>query len=112
MGTAHGAGELGMCTHGYACQAGARGRYIGFCLGLPSGVPDCQNKNRHNSVKNLVRDTILSTHYSQSRGASFVPIWMAWENFYCYVTGPFLRYTNSILAGGRLGFLYVRTVAP
>ena len=28
MGTAHGAEELGL-----ACQAGAWGRYIGFCLG-------------------------------------------------------------------------------
>jgi hypothetical protein len=33
MGTAHGAEELGLCTHGLACQAGAWGRYIGFCLG-------------------------------------------------------------------------------
>ena len=33
MGTAHGAEELGLCPHGLACQAGAWGRYIGFCLG-------------------------------------------------------------------------------
>jgi hypothetical protein len=33
MGTAHGAEELGMCSHGHACQVGALGRYIGFCLG-------------------------------------------------------------------------------
>ena len=33
MGTAHGAKELGLCPHGLACQAGAWGRYIGFCLG-------------------------------------------------------------------------------
>jgi hypothetical protein len=33
MGTAHGAEELGLCPHGLACQAGALGRYIGFCLG-------------------------------------------------------------------------------
>jgi hypothetical protein len=33
MGTAHGAEELGLCSHGLACQAGAWGRYIGFCLG-------------------------------------------------------------------------------
>ena len=33
MGTAHGAEELGLCSHGHACQAGAWGRYIGFCLG-------------------------------------------------------------------------------
>jgi hypothetical protein len=32
MGTAHGAEELGLCPHGLACQAGAWGRYIGFCL--------------------------------------------------------------------------------
>ena len=33
MRTAHGAEELGLCPHGLACQAGAWGRYIGFCLG-------------------------------------------------------------------------------
>ena len=33
MGTAHGAEELGLCPHGLACQAGASGRYVGFCLG-------------------------------------------------------------------------------
>ena len=33
MGTAHGAEELGLCSHGLACQAGALGRYIGLCLG-------------------------------------------------------------------------------
>jgi hypothetical protein len=33
MGTAHGADELGLCSHGLACQAGAWGRYIWFCLG-------------------------------------------------------------------------------
>jgi hypothetical protein len=33
MGTAHGAEELGLCPHGLAYQAGAWGRYIGFCLG-------------------------------------------------------------------------------
>ena len=32
MGTIHGAEELGLCSHGLACQAGAWGRYIGFCL--------------------------------------------------------------------------------
>ena len=80
MGTTQDAEELGMCAHGYDCRAGARGCYIGFCLGLPSGVPDCQNKIRHNSVKNLVRHSILSTYsyYSQSQGASFAPIWMTW----------------------------------
>jgi hypothetical protein len=30
---AHGAEELGLCPLGLACQAGAWGRYIGFCLG-------------------------------------------------------------------------------
>ena len=24
--------ELGMCSHGHACEAGAWGHYIGFCL--------------------------------------------------------------------------------
>jgi hypothetical protein len=33
MGTAHDADELGLRPHGLACQAGAWGRYIGFCLG-------------------------------------------------------------------------------
>ena len=33
MGTAHGAEELGLCSHGHACQVGAWGRYIGFCIG-------------------------------------------------------------------------------
>jgi hypothetical protein len=33
MGTAHGAEELGLCPHDLTCQAGAWGRYIGFCLG-------------------------------------------------------------------------------
>jgi hypothetical protein len=34
MGTAHGAEELGLCPHdGLASQAGAWGRYMGFCLG-------------------------------------------------------------------------------
>jgi hypothetical protein len=33
MGTAHGAKELGLCPHGLACQAGAWGCYIRFCLG-------------------------------------------------------------------------------
>jgi hypothetical protein len=33
MGTTHGAEELGLCPHGLAYQAGAWGRYVGFCLG-------------------------------------------------------------------------------
>jgi hypothetical protein len=33
MGTTYGAEELGLCYHGLACQAGAWGRYIGFCIG-------------------------------------------------------------------------------
>ena len=32
MGTAYGAEELGMCSHGRACQAGVYGHYIGFSL--------------------------------------------------------------------------------
>ena len=32
MGTIYGAEELGLCSHGLACQAGAWGRYIGFYL--------------------------------------------------------------------------------
>ena len=34
MDTTHGADELGLCSHAWvACQAGAWGRYIRFCLG-------------------------------------------------------------------------------
>jgi hypothetical protein len=33
MGTAHGAEELRLCSHGLACHFGAWGRYIGFWLG-------------------------------------------------------------------------------
>ena len=32
MVTTYGAEELGLCSHGLACQAGTWGRYIGFCL--------------------------------------------------------------------------------
>jgi hypothetical protein len=32
MGTAHGAEELGLCSHGRACHAGVYGHYIGFSL--------------------------------------------------------------------------------
>jgi hypothetical protein len=34
MGTTHGAEELGLCSQGLACQAGAWGHYMGFCLYL------------------------------------------------------------------------------
>jgi hypothetical protein len=37
MGTANGTEELGLCPHGLACEAGAWGRYIGFCLLVGSG---------------------------------------------------------------------------
>jgi hypothetical protein len=80
MGTAHGAEELGLYSHGLAYEAGVRGRYIGFSLDLPSAAPDCQNRNRHNSLKNLVRVSILSPYCSQSQGASFAPIWVACGN--------------------------------
>jgi hypothetical protein len=33
MGTTHGAEELGLWPRGLVCQASARGRHIGFCLG-------------------------------------------------------------------------------
>ena len=33
MVTTHGTEELGLCSHGHACEAGALGHYIGFCLG-------------------------------------------------------------------------------
>ena len=33
MDTVYGAEELGLCSRGHACEAGASGRYIGFCLG-------------------------------------------------------------------------------
>ena len=32
MGTANGAEELGLCSHGLASQAGAWGHYMGFSL--------------------------------------------------------------------------------
>jgi hypothetical protein len=34
MATTHGAEEPGLCPHGLAYQAGAWGRYIGFCFGF------------------------------------------------------------------------------
>ena len=33
MGTTYGTKELGLCSNGDACQAGAWGLYIGFCIG-------------------------------------------------------------------------------
>ena len=50
MRTAHGAEELGLCPHGHACQAGAWGRYIGFCLVLKSlrfNYDSANAQNRH-----------------------------------------------------------------
>ena len=46
MGTAHGAEELELCSHGLACQAGAWGRYIGFCLGYGQIWGNPNNKGR------------------------------------------------------------------
>jgi hypothetical protein len=34
MGTAHSGEELDLCSHELACQAGAWGRHIRFCLGF------------------------------------------------------------------------------
>jgi hypothetical protein len=51
MGTAHGAEELGLCSHGLSCQAGAWGRYIGVCIGY-GHIWEIQQKK---ASKNLLR---------------------------------------------------------
>jgi hypothetical protein len=56
MGTAHGADELGLCPHGLACQAGAWGRYTGFCLGYGSGYGHIWPKIKSDPAgKNILR---------------------------------------------------------
>jgi hypothetical protein len=62
MGTAHGAEELGLCSHRLACQAGARGRYMGFGLGYGHIWKIRTNKGRQKySAKpiTLAHDEIL-----------------------------------------------------
>ena len=66
MGTAHGAEELGLCPHGLACQAGAWGRYIGFCLGYGHIWKIQTNKGRQKySAKpiTLAHDEILTNGF-------------------------------------------------
>jgi hypothetical protein len=45
MGTTLGADEPELCPHGLACQAGAWGRYIGFCIGYGHIWPKSNLKN-------------------------------------------------------------------
>jgi hypothetical protein len=66
MGTAHGAEELGLCPHGLACQAGAWGRYIRFCLGYGHIWKIQTNKGRQKySAKpiTLAHDEILTNGF-------------------------------------------------
>jgi hypothetical protein len=66
MGTAHGAGELGVCPHGLACQAGAGGRRHGV---LPRMWPYLKNILRNGSGKysakpiTLTHDEILTNGF-------------------------------------------------
>ena len=68
MGTAHGAEELGLCSHGLACQAGTWGRYIGFCLGY-GHIWEIQTDNGRQkySVRpiTLAHDEILTNGFLQ-----------------------------------------------
>jgi hypothetical protein len=57
MGTAHGAEELGLCPHGLACQAGAWGLYIGFCLGY-GHITLAHNEILTNGFLRLKRETL------------------------------------------------------
>jgi hypothetical protein len=66
MGTAHGAEELGRCPHGLACQAGASGRYIGFCLGYGHIWKFQTNNGRQKSSAKpitLAHDEILTNGF-------------------------------------------------
>ena len=66
MGTAHGAEELGLCPHGLACQAGAWGRYIGFCLGYGHIWKIQTNKGRQKYFAapiTLAHDEILTNGF-------------------------------------------------
>jgi hypothetical protein len=70
MGTAHGAGELGLCPHGLACQAGAWGRYIGFCLGYGHIWKIQTNKGRQKFSARpitLAHDEILTNRFFASK---------------------------------------------
>ena len=66
MGTAHGAEELELCPHGLACQAGAWGRYIGFCLGYGHIWKIQTNKGRQKYFPapiTLAHDEILTNGF-------------------------------------------------
>jgi hypothetical protein len=63
MGTANGAEELGLCPHGLACQAGAWGRYIGFCLGYGHiwKIPTNKGRQKYSARPiTLAHDEILT----------------------------------------------------
>jgi hypothetical protein len=59
MGTTHSAEELGLCFHGLACQAGAWGRYIGFCLGYGHRL---EKRLIKNTCKNIFAKPITLLH--------------------------------------------------
>jgi hypothetical protein len=66
MGTAHGAEELGLCPHGLACQAGAWGLYIGFCLGYGHiwGNPILERPAKYSAMPiTLAHDEILTNGF-------------------------------------------------
>ena len=70
MGTAHGAEELGLCSHGLACQACAWGHYIGFCLGYGHIWEIQTSKGRQKysaSPITLTHDEILTNKFLHSK---------------------------------------------
>ena len=62
MGNAHGAEELGLCVHGLACQAGARGHYQGI---LPRIWPYL-DKIKSDPISSSPPFTILRMSFSSS----------------------------------------------
>ena len=78
MGTAHGAVELGLCSRGLACQAGAWGRYTGFCLGYGHIWEIQTNKGRQKYSAMLItlsHDKILTNGILRvNRGAPQIVI--------------------------------------
>jgi hypothetical protein len=53
VGTAHGAEELGLCSHGLACQAGAWGHYH---RALPRIWPYLEKSNIEKAGKTILQD--------------------------------------------------------
>jgi hypothetical protein len=78
MGTAHCVEELGLCSRGLACQAGAWGRYIGFCLGYSYIWPKIKS-DRAGKI-------FCKAH-------NFVPRWNFDERIFACICG--LRYRAS-----------------